>query len=112
TSHGTTNMYNNAKRCDEVRGIRTSSSDTTDTIPYSPAAHRAVIALRSATSQRPFNMVADKYYAMEVNMLRPGTPLPAPTTVSEDIKALHVGLASDVKEYFSVSFPSHDLIWL
>ncbi|KIK75066.1 hypothetical protein PAXRUDRAFT_90816, partial [Paxillus rubicundulus Ve08.2h10] len=69
--------------------------------PYK-AAHRAVIALRCATHQRPFNMVNDKYYKIEIQMLCPGTELPHPTTVSRDIKDLYTGLAGDVRAYFMV----------
>jgi len=48
--------------------------------------------MRSATSNHPFNAVTDKYYKMEVEMLRPGTVIPHPTTVSQDIKHLYVEL--------------------
>ncbi|KAI0038417.1 hypothetical protein FA95DRAFT_1470549, partial [Auriscalpium vulgare] len=85
---GMSNLVNNAKECNVKRGIP-ASLDTTDSITYSPAAHRAVILLRFATSQCLFSAVADKYYVIEVNMLHPGTPIPAPTTVLDNIKALH-----------------------
>ncbi|KIK80541.1 hypothetical protein PAXRUDRAFT_158409, partial [Paxillus rubicundulus Ve08.2h10] len=57
--------------------------------PYSKAAHQAVIALHCATHQCPFNMVNDKYYKIEIQMLCSGTELPHPTTVSRDIKDLY-----------------------
>jgi hypothetical protein len=70
--------------------------------PYSEAAHRTIIALRSATSHHPFNTVADKYYKMEVELLRPGTKIPFPKTVSLDINTLYLELSKDVWAYFKV----------
>jgi hypothetical protein len=59
--------------------------------------------MKSATSNRPFNAVHDKYYHMEVEMLRPGTKIPHATTVSPDIKLLYVELSKTVRDYFKVS---------
>ncbi|KIJ58078.1 hypothetical protein HYDPIDRAFT_59895, partial [Hydnomerulius pinastri MD-312] len=87
--------------CDQRRGV-IKLQNGADDLPYSKAAHQVIIALRCATHQRPFNMVNDKYYKMEVQMLRPGTELPHPTTVSKDIKYLYIDLASDVRAYFVV----------
>jgi hypothetical protein len=69
---------------------------------YSPAAHRAIIVMRTATSNRPFNFVMDKYYKMEVQLLRPGTIIPSPATVSSDLKLLYLELSKGVKKYFVV----------
>ncbi|KAJ7809114.1 hypothetical protein B0H14DRAFT_2271746, partial [Mycena olivaceomarginata] len=52
------------------RGIVVPSS-TKAALPYSLAAHRAILAMRTATSNRPFNIVTDKYYRTEVELLRP-----------------------------------------
>ncbi|KDQ20120.1 hypothetical protein BOTBODRAFT_102100, partial [Botryobasidium botryosum FD-172 SS1] len=72
------------------------------TLQYTPAMHRAVIALRCAMSKRPFNIVNDPYYKMEVELLRPGTIVPHPSTVSRDICAIYSEAAKHVREYFEV----------
>ncbi|KAK7015931.1 hypothetical protein R3P38DRAFT_2543185 [Favolaschia claudopus] len=70
------------------------------TIPYSEAMHRTLIALRCASSKRSFNQVEDKWYRMEVAMLRPGTVVPSADTVAKDVQRLYVLVAQDVKAYF------------
>ncbi|KAK7041092.1 hypothetical protein R3P38DRAFT_2512431 [Favolaschia claudopus] len=70
------------------------------TIPYSEAMHRTLIALRCASSKRPFNQVEDKWYRMEVAMLRPGTIVPSADTVARDVQRLYVLVAQEVKAYF------------
>jgi hypothetical protein len=47
-------------------------------------------------SHHPFNAVNDKYYKMEVELLCPGTKVPAPKMVSFDIKHLYLELSKDV----------------
>ena len=105
TGDGTTNLQKSTSACNALQGIVTSHAATRNGTPcsYTPAAHCTVIAMRSATSNRPFNAVADKYYKMEVEMLRPGTVILHPTTVSQDIKHLYVELSKTVREYFKVS---------
>ncbi|EIN06123.1 hypothetical protein PUNSTDRAFT_34754, partial [Punctularia strigosozonata HHB-11173 SS5] len=56
---------------------------------YNPLRHRALIALRCSASHRSFNSVLDADYRAEVEMLRPGTTLPSPLTVSRDAKAIY-----------------------
>jgi hypothetical protein len=46
--------------------------------------------MRTATSNRPFNIVTDKYYRTEVELLRPGTIIPSPSTVSRNLKLLYL----------------------
>jgi hypothetical protein len=72
-------------------------------IPYSPDAHQALIALRCAKHQCPINSVLDDDYRMEVEMLRPGTTVPHPSTVQRDLLNIYNGLSIYVKEYFAVS---------
>lgn len=107
TAHGTTNLKLGAEKCDSDRGVATSTSSgvssASGVLPYSAARHRAIIALRCASSQRPFNVVADKYYRAEVELLRPGTSVPSPSTVSDDIKWVHLKWSQKVVEYFKVS---------
>ncbi|KIO21038.1 hypothetical protein M407DRAFT_48438, partial [Tulasnella calospora MUT 4182] len=69
-------------------------------IPYSEKMHRTLIAIRCARSYRPFNFVKDPEYAMEVEMLQPGTKLPHPSTVSKDVRAIHKLAAQRVRTYF------------
>ena len=72
------------------------------TIPYSPENHRTLIALRCAANMRPYNSVQDPLYAAEVEMLRPGTKLPDPTTVSRDVQLLYQEISKCVCQYFKV----------
>lgn len=81
--------------------MRSSASSMSST--YSEEAHHAIIALRCATSHRPFNSVNDKYYKMEIELLHPGTKIPSPKTVSLDVKHLYVEPSKDVCTYFRVS---------
>ncbi|KAL1706233.1 hypothetical protein EV121DRAFT_201909 [Schizophyllum commune] len=101
TSDGTQALISTAKACDKARGM--SLGMDAPPIAYSPMAHRALIALRSATSHRPFNMVRDRFYTEEVQMLRPGTTLPSPATVSSDLKHLYKGMAANLGQYLAVS---------
>jgi hypothetical protein len=109
TSGGTTNLQKSAAKCDAARGVMplptlVTAASGSASLPYSEAAHRTVIALRSATSHRPFNAVADKYYKMEVELLRPGTKIPSPKTVSLDINTLYLELSKGVRAYFKVNY--------
>ena len=67
-----------------------------------PVRHRVLIALRCAVSKRPFNMVKDSLYAQKVALLRPGTVLPSPSTISRDMNQIYVDSSNHVKDYFSV----------
>ncbi|KAL1698216.1 hypothetical protein EV121DRAFT_218520 [Schizophyllum commune] len=100
TSYGTTQLLRKARECDESRGLQAAVAQT---IPYSPLNHRTLIALRSAASHRPFHMVKDKFYEMEVQMLRPATILPSPQTISADLERLYIGLTNDLKKHLIVS---------
>jgi hypothetical protein len=46
--------------------------------------------------------VIDPFYLDEVEMLRPGTVVPSPATVSRDVKDIYKASMSRVKEYFEV----------
>src|SRR4051794_3182393 len=70
---------------------------------YTPARHRALIAMRCASSHRPFRSVADLFYLQEIEMLRPGTVLPSPLTVSRDVNAIYQYGSLKVKEFFEVN---------
>ncbi|KIM60779.1 hypothetical protein SCLCIDRAFT_123429, partial [Scleroderma citrinum Foug A] len=43
------------------------------------------VAVDCCVSKRPFNMVNDPHYKEEVQLLRPGTSIPCPITVSRDV---------------------------
>jgi len=102
TKDGTGNLHKAVGKCSQ-KPQPVTAPHPTDNTAYSPAAHRALIALRCAVSKRPFNSVSDPLYAQEVQMLRPGTKLPSPSTVSRDIAAMYEGGSNIVKRYFSVS---------
>ena len=100
TAAGTGNLMAGIRACNKFNGITdeeagpSSSSSSTLTIPYSEAAHRALIALRCASNQRPFNIVNDSLYQIEVNMLRKGTKLPRPEQVGRDTQLLYCEMSS------------------
>jgi hypothetical protein len=81
--------------CEHVKPVQTA-------IPYSEAAHHALIALRCAKNARPINSVLDDDYKHEVEMLRPGTKIPHPMTVQRDLLYIYVQAAIAVKNYFLV----------
>jgi hypothetical protein len=103
---GTTNLARTIATCDAARGHLAAIS-TPAGMPlvgeYTQARHRAIVALRCATSARPAHVVADKYYLMEVECLRPGTIPPSPIMVSRDIHLLHEQIAVFARAYFVVS---------
>ncbi|KAL1670973.1 hypothetical protein EV122DRAFT_227275 [Schizophyllum commune] len=103
TSLGTHTLKDTAERCDARRGVTSAPSSAAPALEYSVAAHRTLIALRSAACHRPYHMVADKFYRAEVEMLRPGTPIPSPPTVAEDVRQLYRGLSADLGQYLRVS---------
>lgn len=72
---------------------------------YTPAGHRALIAIRCARNHRPTNIVADPEYLLEVAMLRPGTAVPSPLTVARDIENIYLAASVKVKDHFKVRFP-------
>jgi hypothetical protein len=103
TGHGTKNIQDGVKACNKRAGTVTDTTAVKSTgRPYSPAAHRALIAMRCAKNHRPFNSVLDEDYQAEVEMLRPGTVLPSPQTVSRDIKAMYAEMSKNVRNYFMV----------
>jgi hypothetical protein len=73
-------------------------------IPYTEAAHCALIALRCAKNHHPFNSVLDEDYQAEVDMLCPGTKLPHPATVSRDIQAIYLDMSRHICNYFQVLY--------
>jgi len=79
TGDGTSNLQKDVDTCLRKQG-RKCPKPAAAAIPYSQAAHRALIALRCAKNTRPINSVLDEDYQREVEMLRPGTKLPHPMT--------------------------------
>jgi len=112
-SQGTTNLQNAVKVCNRRRGVITSplARSGPPAPVYSEAGHRALIALRCAKLQRPANMVVDPEYKQEVEMLRPGTIIPNPSTVARDIRELYNEGSKQVRAYFSVSIVSILVRW-
>jgi len=110
TGDGTKNLARAIVECNERRGVTSddlSSVGAQQTIEksvseYTPAKHRALIAMRCCVSKRPFNMVRDPHYAEEIRLLRPGTDIPSPATVSRDVNQVYTLGSKQVKEYFLV----------
>jgi len=102
-SSNTSNMGVTAQTCirrDPHRNITHSGDPSTSGSIYSPARHRALLALRSAASKRSYNIVNDPWYMAEVEMFRPGTIIPSADTVAEDLHRLYLGYAPLVRKYF------------
>ncbi|KAF8960349.1 hypothetical protein BDZ97DRAFT_1666001 [Flammula alnicola] len=109
TGQGTTNLVRTATKCEQRRGVegKDSSANAQQNLhqtvsKYTESRHRAIVALRCAMSHRAVNMVNDPLYKEEVELLRPGTKIPAPMTVSRDLKTLYQRGSALVVEYFSV----------
>ncbi|QRV99251.1 hAT family dimerization protein [Ceratobasidium sp. AG-Ba] len=101
TGNGTRNLQDTAETCNARWGVtQNSKSNSTFFNGYSEALHRVLIALRCAQNKRAFNLVSDPLYQQEVEMLRPGTILPSPMTVSRDMQVIYATSAEGVKEYF------------
>jgi len=81
---------------------KTTEKAVAPVIPYSEAAHRALIALHCAKNGRPFNSVLDEDYHQEVQMLRPGTKIPHPITVQRDLLSIYAQASIAVMNYFMV----------
>jgi hypothetical protein len=47
-------------------------------------------------------MVKDDLYRAEIELLRPGTIIPSPSTISRDIQDIYTAGSLAVKGYFSV----------
>jgi hypothetical protein len=101
TGHGTKNIQDGVKACIKRAGTVTDTVRSTGQ-PYSAAAHCTLIAMWCAKNHRPFNFVLDEDYKAEIEMLRPGTILPSPQTVSRDIKSIYIEMSKSVKNYFMV----------
>ena len=104
------NLKHKIAACLKRRGVSDGGTSTSaqQTITgaiskYTPAKHRALIAMRCARSSRPFNVVNDSEYKEEVELLRPGTKLPSAQTVSDDVRLIYDKGSKFVKEYFAVS---------
>ena len=91
------------QKCRGQLGLHeTTKNDATQQIPYSKAAHCALIALHCAKHHCSFNSILDPEYVLEVEMLRLGTVLPHPATISHDIESIYVSMLCSVHEYFMV----------
>lgn len=101
TGDGTSNLQKAVDVCLKRQG-RTRDKAVSTTIPYSEAAHRAIIALRCAKHARAINSVLDDDYLMEIEMLRPGTRVPKPMTVQRDLLHIYAQASIAVKNYFLV----------
>lgn len=103
TSSGTQALLSSAKACNSRQGIIQIKEPTSNHFSsYSEARHRVLIALRCAQSKQSFNSVTDPLYQEEVELLRPGTVLPSPMTVSRDLQTIYACAIDGVKQYFAV----------
>lgn len=111
TNEGTSNLIKTRNACLEAQGVPLArKQDDLATTSYTPAGHRALIAMRAAKSARPFNSVLDEDYQAEVQMLRPGATIPHPITVSRDVNAIYEALSVWVMNYLVVCFMKHYLV--
>ena len=107
---GTTNLQKAADSCLKKQGIERQKNTPADVIPYSESGHRVLIAMRCAKQSRPINTVLDEDYLQEIQMLRPGTKIPHPTTVQRDLIHIYVHASTWVMNYFLVCFISYSTI--
>ncbi|KAF8987463.1 hypothetical protein BDQ17DRAFT_1548146 [Cyathus striatus] len=104
TDHGTKNLKTSMESCEgyQREEARSSALSLVSTIPYSPINHRTLLVLQCADSMWPFNMVNDKFYQMQVQMLHPGTKLPSHDTIQRDTIYLFKVMSLHVQQYFQL----------
>ena len=104
TGDGTQNLLVSARACEQRRGVTTdhSPSNPTNGLEYSPAAHRAILAIRCARDRRSFDSVVDDLHRQEVELLHPGTRLPCSVTVSNDVRHIYEDASDAVARYIQV----------
>ena len=105
TSGATSNLQLGISQCNKHHGISGTQVSQSGP-PYSEAAHCALIALCCAKHHWPFNLVLDDDYQTEVQMLQPGTKIPHPMTVSQDVNAMYFKMSKHVWNYFQAYFPT------
>lgn len=106
----TSNLIRGIKNCDKRRnagnqdgkGMKQQDLHQVGS-EYSFSKHRALIAMHCATSKRPYNYVKDPYFIKQVQLLRRGTKLPDPTTISRDVLTLYRETAKHLKKKFKVN---------
>ena len=106
TGDGTTKFLKDIQMCEEKQGIY-QPQPAPKAVPYTPETHHAVcalIALHCAKHSHPINSIFDDNYHIEVEMLRPGTVLPHPTTVRCDLIDIYIHMSTFVMNYFMVIF--------
>ncbi|KAG8914001.1 hypothetical protein FRC00_001108 [Tulasnella sp. 408] len=105
----TGNLTRRSQACDQQRANQPQSPSkqptkaATSNPAYDKHRHCAIIALRCARHHRPFNMVNDEEYKMEVALLNPKASIPSAKTVSRDTQNLWTFTSAHVSAYFSVS---------
>ena len=104
-SGGTSNLQLGVAQCNKHHGISGTQVSQSGP-PYPEAAHCALIALHCTKHHWPFNSVLDDDYQTEVQMLRPGTKIPHPMTVSRDVNAMYFEMSKHVRNYFQACFPT------
>jgi hypothetical protein len=103
TGHGTSNLGHQAAACLEKQGVVTTAQGSKLSLPpYSPVYHQVLLALRAAKYARPVNMYTDEEYLKEVELLCPGTTVPSPDTVGEDIQDLYQGTSVHIMQSLMV----------
>jgi len=101
-SEGTSNLQKAVDTCLRKQGVKLQKNTSADAIPYSESGHRVLIAIRCAKQSRPINAILDEDYRHEVEMLRPGTRIPHPTTVQRDLIHIYEHASTWVMNYFLV----------
>lgn len=101
-SSGTSNLVSGERQCLQRRGIVKAEGSGQSSLVYSEALHWVLIVLRCVASARPFNMIIDKWYKMEVEMLWPGTVVLHPATISSDLQCLYSGMSLHIGQYLLV----------
>ncbi|KIJ93440.1 hypothetical protein K443DRAFT_112063 [Laccaria amethystina LaAM-08-1] len=98
---GTTKSLKDIKQCEEKQGIY-QPQPASSSVPYTVENHHALIALHCAKHARPMNEILDDDYQTEVDMLCPGTVVPHPTIIQQDLINIYVHMSTFVMNYFLV----------
>jgi hypothetical protein len=114
TSHGTTNLRNNAANCVKRRGKLGLFEDSTEGASqpqidhaivslYSPHKFQAMIAIDAAVSNEPFNRYGRKWLGKILTMLLNTVVVNSGATISRHVSLLYKELSLDVASFLKVS---------
>ncbi|KEP46987.1 hAT family dimerization protein [Rhizoctonia solani 123E] len=99
TSNGTGNLKTSMESC-RARNNQCNKPNGIPSTPFSYAMHLAIIVMLCAYHYLPFAGVLHDLIRRHVQLLRPGTSMPNPTTVSRTTRLVYEKQAEKVRTYF------------